>query len=38
VNDITTEWVPNENFEKGNYKVEVYHMGYNIGSENVTLK
>lgn len=38
VNDITTEWVPNEDFEKGNYKVEVYHMGYKIGSENVTLK
>lgn len=38
VNDITTEWTPNEDFEKGTYKVEVYHMGYKIGSENVTLK
>ena len=38
VNDIATQWIPSEDFEKGNYKVEVYHMGYNIGSENVTLK
>jgi predicted nucleic acid-binding Zn-ribbon protein len=38
VNDIVTQWIPSEDFEKGNYKVEVYHMGYNIGSENVTLK
>lgn len=38
VNDITTDWTPNENFDKGTYKVEVYHMGYKIGSENVTLK
>lgn len=38
VNDIVTQWIPSEDFEKGNYKVEVYHMGYNIGSENVILK
>lgn len=38
VNDIVTQWIPSEDFKKGNYKVEVYHMGYNIGSENVTLK
>lgn len=38
VNDIVTQWIPSEDFEKGNYKVEVYHMGFNIGSENVTLK
>ena len=38
VNDIVTQWTPNEDFDKGNYKVEVYHMGYKIGSEKVTLK
>lgn len=38
VNDIITEWRPNDSFDKGTYKVEIYHMGYKIGSENVTLK
>lgn len=35
---ITTEWRPNSDFEKGNYTVEVYHQGYKIGNQKVTLK
>lgn len=36
--DVTTEWKPLGDFEKGTYKVEIYHMGYKIGGENVALK
>ncbi len=35
---ITTEWRPNSDFEKGNYMVEVYHQGYKIGNQKVSLK
>ncbi len=35
---ISTQWKPNTDFEAGNYTVEVYHQGYNIGSQKVTLK
>jgi myosin heavy subunit len=35
---VSTEWKPNNGFDKGNYKVEIYHMGYKIGSEKVNLK
>jgi chromosome segregation ATPase len=35
---VTTEWKPSGDFEKGNYKVEIYHMGYKIGGENVALR
>lgn len=38
VNDVKVDWAPADNFEKGIYKVEIYHMGYKIGSENVTLR
>ncbi len=38
VQGITTEWRPNTSFEAGNYQVEVYHQGYKIGSQRVTLK
>ncbi|MCC7030419.1 MAG: hypothetical protein IT257_08945 [Chitinophagaceae bacterium] len=38
VQGITTEWRPNTNFEPGNYIVEVYHQGYKIGAQKVTLK
>ncbi|MBL7766233.1 MAG: hypothetical protein JNJ58_09085 [Chitinophagaceae bacterium] len=35
---VTTDWKPAGNFEQGRYKVELYHMGYKIGNEYVTLK
>lgn len=35
---IACEWKPAQDFERGTYKVEVYHMGYKIGGENVSLK
>lgn len=35
---VTSEWHPISNFEPGTYKVEIYHMGYKIGSEKVNLK
>lgn len=35
---INCEWKPAQDFQKGTYKVEVYHMGYKIGGENVSLK
>jgi myosin heavy subunit len=38
VNDVSTDWKPLDDFAKGNYKVELYHMGHRIGSEMVTLK
>jgi predicted nuclease with TOPRIM domain len=38
VNDISTDWKPSTDFVSGIYKVEIYHMGYRIGSEMVTLK
>ena len=38
VKGISTDWRPLNDFIKGNYKVEMYHMGYKIGSETVTLK
>ncbi len=37
--DINIEWTPLRNsFEKGEYSVEIYHMGYIIGNEKVSLK
>ncbi len=38
VRGISTDWKPLSNFAKGSYKVEIYHMGYKIGDENVSLK
>ncbi|MBL7774321.1 MAG: hypothetical protein JNM95_15790 [Chitinophagaceae bacterium] len=38
VNGVSCEWKPLGNFTKGNYKVEVYHMGYKIGGEKVELR
>jgi hypothetical protein len=38
VKGISTDWKPLSDFSKGSYKVEIYHMGYKIGSEMVTLK
>lgn len=38
LNGIVCEWKPSGDFTKGNYKVEVYHMGYKIGGENVLLR
>jgi chromosome segregation ATPase len=38
VQGISTEWLPSGAMSKGEYKVEIYHMGYLIGSEKVTLK
>ncbi len=38
VKGISTDWRPNSSFSSGNYKVEIYHMGYKIGSEKVSLK
>ena len=38
VKGISTDWRPATSFNKGTYKVEIYHMGYKIGSEMVTLK
>jgi predicted nuclease with TOPRIM domain len=35
---VTTDWKPTNDFFKGNYKVEIYHMGYLIGTETVSLK
>lgn len=35
---LSTEWKPNMDFVKGDYNVEVYHQGYRIGGEKVTLK
>lgn len=35
---LSTEWKPNMDFVKGDYTVEVYHQGYKIGSEKVSLK
>lgn len=34
---VNTEWIPNEDFLPGTYTVEVYHMGFKIGSEKVKL-
>jgi hypothetical protein len=38
VQGISTDFKPLTDFEKGDYKVEIYHMGYKIGSETVALK
>ncbi len=38
VRGISTDWKPLANFSKGSYKVEIYNMGYKIGSEMVTLR
>lgn len=35
---VTLDWTPNSNFEKGNYHVDLYHMGYKIGSQQVSLR
>jgi len=37
VRGIVTDWKPSSTFNKGTYKVEIYHMGYKIGSEMVAL-
>jgi hypothetical protein len=34
---ISTDWRPLNHFNAGSYRVEIYHMGYRIGSERVTL-
>ncbi len=31
-------WKPNSNFQKGNYKIEIYHNGYKIGEGTRSLK
>lgn len=36
--DISIDWKPLSDFNKGTYKVEIYHMGYKIGNEMVTLR
>jgi myosin heavy subunit len=37
--NISLDWKPNDaNFDKGEYQVEIYHMGYKIGGNAVTLK
>lgn len=35
---VKTEWRPNDAFEKGVYTIDVYHQGYHIGGEKVSLK
>jgi hypothetical protein len=35
---VTSEWNPIDEFESGTYTVEVYHMGYQIGTQKVVLK
>ncbi len=37
VKGISTDWKPSSDFNKGTYKVEIFHMGYKIGREMVTL-
>jgi len=37
VKDIIAEWHPATMPGKGTYKVDIYHMGYKIGGERVTL-
>jgi hypothetical protein len=36
--NIKTNCVPTDKFESGTYKVELYHKGYLIGQDNITLK
>lgn len=38
VKGISVDWRPLNNFNKGTYQVEIYHMGYKIGAERVTLR
>lgn len=35
---VSTEWKPSGDFTPGSYKVDIFHMGYRIGSERVTLR
>jgi hypothetical protein len=35
---IKTSCIPTDEFTAGNYKVELYHKGYLIGKDNITLK
>ncbi|MGI9192518.1 MAG: hypothetical protein ACR2IL_10380 [Chitinophagaceae bacterium] len=35
---VTLDWTPSSNFEKGSYHVDLYHMGYKIGSQQVSLR
>ncbi len=36
--NIKTTCVPTDNFSAGTYTVELYHKGYQIGQDNITLK
>lgn len=38
VKGVATDWVPSGSMVRGDYKVEIYHMGHLIGSEKVTLR
>ncbi len=35
---VTLDWKPSDDFAAGNYRVELFHMGYKIGSERVDLR
>lgn len=35
---VTLDWTPSTTFEKGSYHVDLYHMGYKIGSQQVALR
>lgn len=37
-NDLIVDWNQDSDYQKGTYKIELYHNGYQIGSGNVTLK
>jgi len=38
VSDITVDWHPESEFQKGTYSIEIYNGGYKIGEDKVTLK
>lgn len=35
---VTHDWTPSSTFQKGSYHVDLYHMGYKIGSQQVALR
>lgn len=35
---VTLDWTPSQAFSKGSYHVDLYHMGYKIGSQQVSLR
>lgn len=38
VSDVVVDWNQDSDYQSGDYRIEIYHAGFKVGSGNVTLK